>query len=130
MFFVSPPPTIEEKKLKMLSVFDRIRDALAQGIALSKTDLFREAKMPNTESNRALFQILVQNNKLIKIGERRNTKYCLPLFLDNKKLPEEGLYKFQQVLDGKIIFIFNDNEPITFSSYDEFVLYVKGKLIC
>lgn len=114
----------------MLSVFDRIRDALAQGIALSKTDLFREAKMPNTESNRALFQILVQNNKLIKIGERRNTKYCLPLFLDNKKLPEEGLYKFQQVLDGKIIFIFNDNEPITFSSYDEFVLYVKGKLIC
>ena len=112
----------------MLSVFDRIKNALANGKTLSKTELFTEASMPNSESNRALFQILVQNKKLIPIGQGRGRKYCLPLIFEPAKLPSVGTYTFRQKGDGKIIFTFDQEEPITLQSYEEFVIFIKGRL--
>ena len=113
----------------MLSVFDRIRDALAQGIALSKSELFLKANLPKTESSRALFQVLVENGKLIPIGKGRMRKYCLPLVLDLYKLPQKGMYKFSQKGDGKITFIFEQEEPIVFQSYDDCADFIKRRLI-
>jgi len=112
----------------MLSVFDRIRNALLDGRALSKTELFLEANMPNTESNRALFTILIQNQKLIPMGKGRGTKYCLPLSFTINELPEEGEYKFSQKGNGSITFSFEQEEPITFSSYEECALFIKRRL--
>ena len=113
----------------MLSVFDRIKLALADGKTLSKSELFSEAKMPNSDSNRALFQVLVQNNKLIAIGKGRARKYCLPFAFSSITLPQEGLYSFKQKLDGKIYFMFDEDEPIELANYDEFVTFMKRRLL-
>jgi hypothetical protein len=112
----------------MISVFDRIRNALADGKMLSKTDLFIEAQLPKTPSSKALFEILVENNKLIPMGKGRARKYCLPLILDKCELPQEGEYKFTQKGDGKIHFQFNQEDPIIFPSYDECAIYIKRRL--
>lgn len=110
----------------MLSVFDRIKNALADGEALSKTDLFLNANIPNTRSNRALFDILVQNKKLIPMGKGRGRKYCLPL--SSFELPKEGTYEFSQKGDGLITFQYEQDEPIVFQSYDECALFIKRRL--
>ena len=110
----------------MLSVFDRIRKALTDDELLSKVELFSNANIPNTKSNRALFQILVENSKLIPIGKGRARKYCLPLMAN--KLPQEGIYKFSQKGDGPITFQFNEEEPQTFPNYEECVIFIKRRL--
>jgi hypothetical protein len=109
----------------MLSVFDRIRHALAEGKALSKTELFLEASIPNTDSNKALFQILVQNNKLIPTGKGRARKYSLPLNLD--KSLKDGEYEFSQVGDGLIKLNFEQDDTIIFQNYEECVIYIKRR---
>ena len=102
----------------MLTVFDRIRSALAQGAALSKAELFLTANIPNTDSNRAMFQILVKNNKLLQIGKGRSTKYYLPITLSEVKPPEEGLYTFLQRGDGTVMFKYEEEDTIVFDSYE------------
>ena len=109
----------------MISVFERIASALSEGKALSKTDLFLEAEMPNTKSNRALFQILVQHNKLIPVGKGRGRKYYLPLM--THQIPQEGEYIFLQKGDGLINFTFKE-ETITFPSYEECSLFMIRRL--
>jgi hypothetical protein len=110
----------------MLSVFDRINKALTDHIMLSKKDLFEVANIPNTLSNRSLFQILVQNEKLIPLGHGRGRKYHLPPM--SKSMPIEGLYEFKQNGDGNIIFEFELEEPITFPSYEECAIFIKRRL--
>ena len=111
----------------MLSVFDRIKNALAEGKTLAKTELFKEANIPNTKSNRSLFEILLQNGKLIPIGKGRLRKYCLPYIFDVFTLPENGLYRFQQKGDGEIHMLFNEEHVITFSSYDECATFIRRR---
>lgn len=112
----------------MLSVFDRIREALADGKMLSKKELFIEANLPDTPSTKALFDILTQNGKLIPMGEKRATKYCLPLTLDKSEMPKEGTYKFSQKGDGNIVFQFNQDEMIVFPNYQTCEEFIKRRL--
>ena len=81
-------------KPEMLSVFDRIRNAFSQSESLSKAELFKNASIPNTPSNKALFQILLENGKLIKVGERRTARYRLPIIFHVFTPPKEGVYRF------------------------------------
>jgi hypothetical protein len=110
----------------MLSVFDRINKALTDYVMLSKKDLFEIANIPNTLSNRLMFKILVNNEKLIPLGHGRGTKYHLPPM--SKCMPIEGNYIFKQNGDGNIIFEFELEEPITFPSYEECVVFIKRRL--
>ena len=112
----------------MLSVFDRIREALADGKMLSKAELFLEANLPNTPSTKALFEILIQNGKLIPMGKGRTRKYCLPLTLDMSEMPQEGEYAFSQRGDGNIVFQFNQDEMIVFPNYDDCAVFIKRRL--
>ena len=111
----------------MLSVFDRIKQALTEETMLGKTELFLAANIPNTESNRAMFQILVQNGKLIPCGEGRGRKYHLPQVLAPKQLPENGNYRFEQNGNGKVILKAELESPIIFQSYEECVQFIKRR---
>lgn len=112
----------------MLSVFDRIKEALTEHVMLSKTDLFEAANIVNSISNRAMFDILVQNGKLIPIGAGRGRKYHLPVSLAPVgQQPDEGVYRFEQNGNGKIIFKAELEEPITFQSYEECASYIKRR---
>ena len=111
----------------MLSIFDRINQALTGDTMLSKKDLFAAANISNTLSNRALFQVLVENKKLIPIGHGRGRKYHLPPML--KCMPIEGLYTFWQKGDGNITFEFELEEPIVFSSYEECAAFIIRRLV-
>jgi hypothetical protein len=112
----------------MLSVFDRIKQALTDHIMLSKVDLFEVANIVNSTSNRAMFQILIQNGKLIPTGEGRARKYHLPVpIAPVGQLPSDGIYEFKQNGNGKIILVAELEEPITFQSYEECASYIKRR---
>lgn len=57
---------------------DKFVEALKMHGRLSKADLFDRAGLKMSESNIALFELLVQNGKLLKEGVKRGTRYFLP----------------------------------------------------
>lgn len=78
---------------------DKFIQALQMHGRLSKADLFDRAGLKMSESNIALFELLVQNGKLLKEGVKRGTRYFLPEGADNSTIDLK--YKILIYIEGK-----------------------------
>ena len=61
----------------MLHPAIRIQEALKATPLLTKFQLYEAADMSNTQDNDAVFKFLISNGTLLKIGEKRGTRYYL-----------------------------------------------------